>query len=147
MPEFKPGDVVEIRTDAGLRYAVVTHDHPSYPTVVQVMAGAYQTRPDNLAGIVEGKAAFTAMVPLRGVLSKLDLVHEVAGTVDLGATSARFPTFRMPIRDKQGEIVYWWFWDGRGLSYEVDPGTERDALPLREVMSAGRFRDHLTESA
>ena len=45
----------------------------------------------------------------------------------------------MPIRDKQGEIVYWWFWDGRGLSYDVELSEEQGSLPIREVMTGSRF--------
>ncbi|CAM4131864.1 hypothetical protein [Palleronia rufa] len=144
MSEFEPGEVVEIRTEAGLRYAVVTHRHPSYPVVVCLIAGARDARPGDLSEVAGGEAAVTAMIPLRGVLEKLGLDHEVAGRVD--PAEEDFPTFKMPIRDKQGEIVYWWFWDGQGLTYEVDPSTERDALPLREVMSAARFKEKLDES-
>jgi hypothetical protein len=45
----------------------------------------------------------------------------------------------MPIRDKKGEIIYWWLWDGRGLSYDVELTEAQDALPLREVMTGKRF--------
>ena len=145
MSEFQPGEIVEISTDAGLRYAVVTHRHPSYPSVVRMMAGVHETRPGDLSEVAGGEAAFTAMLSLGSVLTTLGLDHEVAGTVDVD-TLDEFPTFRMPIRDKQGEIVYWWFWDGRGLTYEVDPDTDTDALPLREVMSAEQFRTRLGET-
>lgn len=143
--EFEPGDVVEIRTEVGLRHAVVTHRHPSYPIVVRLIAGARSARPSDLSSLASADAAVTAMIPLRGVLEKLGLHHEVAGRVD--PAGGGFPTFRTPIRDRQGEVVYCWFWDGRGLTYEVDPSTEKDALPLREVMSATRFREALDASA
>ena len=142
MSELQPGDVVEIRTEAGLRYAVVTHDHASYPSVVQMMKGAHETRPVDPSDVALGEAAFTAMLPLRSVLEKLDLDHEVVATAELDP-QREFPIFRMPIRDKLGEIVYSWFWDGRGLTYEIEPGTDNDALPLREVMSAAAFRKRL----
>jgi hypothetical protein len=53
----------------------------------------------------------------------------------------------MPIRDKQGEIVYWWFWDGRGLSYDAELDAEQAKLPLREVMSGKRFLQLLSDMA
>ena len=56
-----------------------------------------------------------------------------------------FPTFRMPIRDKQGNIVYWWFWDGRGLSYDTELDAATADLPMREVLTGQRLLALLAE--
>ena len=69
------------------------------------------------------------------------------GAKDLPEDERKFPTFRMPIRDKQGEIVYWWFWDGQGLSYSVELDAIQDSLPLREVMSSARLLQELQAPA
>ncbi len=145
MQEFNPGNLIEIGLGDDLVYAIVTHDHPSYPTVVRGLKGRHGTRPDDTGQLAQGETAFTVMIPLGSVLRKLDLPHEVVGTVDLSGTS--FPTFRMPIRDKQGNIVYWWFWDGRGLSYEVELSPEQSEMPMREIPSAERFLDLLKTAA
>ncbi|WP_407496652.1 hypothetical protein [Pseudooceanicola sp. MF1-13] len=145
MQEFSPGDLVEIQIDQQLVYVLVTHDHASYPTVVRAIEGAYETRPGDLAALGKGAAAFTVMIPLQGALRKLGLQHEVVKTIDISDIAHTFPTFRMPIRDKQGNIVYWWFWDGRGLSYEVEPNEEQNAMPLREITSAERFQELLQQ--
>ena len=145
MQDLKPGDLVEIDTGKGLAYVLVTHEHASYPPVVRALSGLHDSRPDDVAALAEAEARFTVMIPLAGALRKLGLEHEVVAQVDLSDTD--FPTFRMPIRDKQGNIVYWWFWDGQGLTYDIEPGAERDTLPLREVTSAGRFLEMLTGGA
>lgn len=146
MTEFEPGDLVEIETPKGLAYVLVTHDHPSYPTVVRALAGRHDTRPDDPAALARGPAAFTVMIPLAGALRKLGLEHRRVATLDISKIARNFPTFRMPIRDKQGQIVYWWLWDGRGLTYETDPTARTDALPLREITSANRFLNLLKQA-
>ena len=139
MKEFSPGDLVEIDTGFGLAYVLVTHDHPSYPTVVRPLAGLHDSRPADLKAVAGGEALSTVMIPLMGALKRLGVSHEVVATIDISDIAHKFPTFRMPIRDKQGNIVYWWFWDGQGLTYEVDPSVEQNAMPLREITSAERF--------
>lgn len=147
MQEFKPGDLVEIDTGDGLAYVLVTHDHPSYPTVVRAVSKRHKSRPDDVALLAEAKARFTVIIPLAGALKKLGLDSEVVAQVDLSKSESVFPTFRMPIRDKQGNIVYWWFWDGQGLSFAVETTEEQDSLPLREVTSSERFLELLTQDA
>jgi hypothetical protein len=78
-------------------------------------------------------------------MERAGVTYEVLGNHDVPAEHRDFPTFRMPIRDKQGEIVYWWFWDGRGLSYDVELTTAQEALPMREVMTGKRFIELLTQ--
>ncbi|MBU2357876.1 hypothetical protein [Loktanella sp. M215] len=145
MQEFMPGDLIEIRLEGRISYVLVTHDHPSYPTVVQGLTGHHDKRPSDTGSLTKTKPAFTVMLPLGSVLSTLNIDHEVVENVDL--SDMTFPTFRMPIRDKQGEVVYWWYWDGRGLSYELDPGEEHNAMPLREITSAERFIDLLRQAS
>jgi hypothetical protein len=83
------------------------------------------------------------MVPLSGVLKKLGLKHARVGTVEIPRAEREFPIFRMPIRDKKGEIIYWWFWDGKGLTYTTELMQQQEKLPMREIMSAERFLDQL----
>ena len=69
------------------------------------------------------------------------------GTAESPQIERKFPTFRMPVRDKQGEIIYWWFWDGQGLTYSSELTERQKKLPLREVMASGRFLEHLLADA
>lgn len=141
MTDFRLGDLVEIATDKGLVYAQITHKHPSYPPVVRAIAGVHDKRPDDVVTVAQGETAFVAMITLDGAMKNLGAAFEVVGRVDIPDDQRAFPTFRMPIRDKQGEIVYWWFWDGRSLSYDTDLDAEQEKLPLRAVMTGRRFLD------
>jgi len=147
MTNYRSGDIVEIKTNRGLAYVHLTHYHSSYPPVVRVLKGAHRTRPNNLEKMIEGNVRSIAMIPLDSALEKLGLAHEKAGHLALPQEERNFPTFRMPIRDKQGEIVYWWFWDGRGLTYAIELDERQKTLPLREVMSSTRFLDELLSDA
>jgi hypothetical protein len=146
MTEFAPGDIVEIRTPDGLAYVQLTHRHTSYPEVVRALPGLHRTRPDDPAALAAEPARFTAMIPLRTALARLHLEAEVVAHMDIPEAERAFPTFRMPIRDKQGNVAYWWFWNGDGLSYDTELGEARERLPIREVMSAERFIARLTEA-
>lgn len=145
MTDLNPGDVVEIETEKGLAYAQITHRHPSYPPVVRAIAGLHQTRPDDLKSLVGGETLFVAMIPLDGAMRQAGRRCEVIGSVVIPEDQRAFPTFRMPIRDKKGEIVYWWFWDGRGLSYDIDLTADQRELPMREVMTGRRFLERVLE--
>lgn len=147
MNRYHPGDIIEIRTEQGLAYVHLTHEHSSYPPVVRVLKGAHRERPANLTAHVARAPRMTAMIPLEQALDRLGLAHEKVATVALPEAEQPFPTFRMPIRDKQGEIVYWWFWDGKGLSYSVELDADQEAMPLREVMSAARLLQELMTAA
>lgn len=139
MTRYHPGDIIEVRTDRGLAYVHLTHVHHSYPPVVRVLRGVQPERPADLPGHVAAAPQLTAMIPLEQALDRLGLANQKAGEAQLPQAEQRFPTFRMPIRDKQGEIVYWWFWDGQGLSYSTELDESQETMPLREVMSSSRL--------
>ena len=44
---------------------------------------------------------------------------------------------------RAGGIVYWWVWDGEGLS--VAPDTDDANLPIREVLPLDALRRRLSE--
>lgn len=136
MPTLAPGDIVEIDTPAGLAYVQVTHNHTSYPEVVRALAGLHRKRPTDLAALAQGRTAFTGMMPLGEMLASGRLPGRRLGRVGLPEDARAFPTFRTPIRDRQGDVVYWWFWDGEGLHYNADPGADSRDWPLREVIGA-----------
>ncbi|SFQ00430.1 hypothetical protein [Tranquillimonas alkanivorans] len=144
MTDYTPGDVVEVRIGDQLAYVQVTHNHPSYPPVVRAFGGLHEKRPEDLDALAAGPTHFVAMIPLGSALRHVGAEHELVARVQVPDEQKKFPTFRMPIRDKKGEIVYWWFWDGQGLSYDVELDDEQKALPLREVTSGARFLEMLS---
>ena len=143
MEDYQPGDIVEIETSAGLAYVQLTHTHPSYPPVVKFLKGPFQKRPEAVT-VLAREASPIAMVPLSGVLKKLGLKHARVGTVEIPRAEREFPIFRMPIRDKKGEIIYWWFWDGEGLRYDADPDASTNDMPLREITTADALLEKLS---
>lgn len=146
MSSFVPGDIVEIPTCDGLAYVQVTHDHPSYPQVIRAVPGLYPERPEDLLQLLSKPPAFVAMIPLEKALARLDINAKLAGHIEIHASQKVFPTFRMPIRNKTGEIVYWWLWDGEGLSFDTDVDNLHNDLPLREVLGAQQFLTKLTQT-
>lgn len=146
MEQYLPGDIVEVETPKGLAYVQLTHTHPSYPPVVKFLKGTYQDRPNNVAVLADEKAP-VAMLPLTGALTKLGLKHVRVANTDIPFGEQKFPIFRMPIRGKKGEILYWWFWDGQGLTFSSELVERQDQLPMREVMSSERFLTQLMAGA
>ncbi len=143
MIEFNPRDVIEIEILDHKAYVQVTHRHASYPPVVRALDGLHKDRPDDLQALVSGPTNFIAMIPLKSALSRSGARFELIGGAYIPEVHRSFPTFRMPIRNKSGEIVYWWFWDGSGLSYDADLDADQEKLPLREVMTAQQFLERL----
>ncbi|SFF02546.1 hypothetical protein SAMN04488523_11543 [Sulfitobacter brevis] len=143
MIEFNPRDVIEIEILDHKAYVQVTHRHASYPPVVRALDGLHKDRPDDLQALVSGPTNFIAMIPLKSALSRSGARFELIEGADIPEVHRSFPTFRMPIRNKSGEIVYWWFWDGSGLSYDADLDADQEKLPLREVMTAQQFLERL----
>lgn len=135
---LSPGDIVEIETDAGLAYVQVTHNHVSYPEVVRMLPGPHEARPE-LAMLAKASAGFAGMFPLGDALEQGRLSGRKLGNFPVPGESRAFPTFRMPVRDRQGNVVYWWLWDGEGLRLESEAGEANDTLPMREVMSLDSF--------
>ncbi|MBO6807535.1 hypothetical protein [Thalassospira sp.] len=136
MKQFQPGDIIEITLPQGFGYLQVTHNHPAYPEVVRALPGRHPARPANIAELAKGKTEFTLMLPLFSALKQGMIKGEKVGAAKIPANDSTFPTFRMPIRDKQGNVVYWWFWDGEGLHYEANPDASTDQMPLREITTA-----------
>ncbi|APX89458.1 hypothetical protein BV394_06795 [Brevirhabdus pacifica] len=143
MTRIAPLDIIEMQTGNGLAYASVTHVHPSYPPVVRLAPSLCKTRPADPAGLLQGGDCEILLMPLETVLSQLDLDWQKVGALPDEAGNSPFPTFRTPIRDRAGAVIYWWYWDGEGLRF--DEGSETDLasaaadLPLREVTGAAGF--------
>jgi hypothetical protein len=136
--QFSPGDVVEISTPEGLAYVQVTHTHVAYPEVVRILPGLYQERPA-LAAVPSVKTRSVVMIPLGGALEHGKIKGMRIGTAQIPKSDRKFPTFKMPIRGKNGEIVYWWLWEGDGLTYTLEDDLRlQDASP-REVPTLQDF--------
>ncbi|MBU1315793.1 MAG: hypothetical protein KJ947_21110 [Alphaproteobacteria bacterium] len=136
--QFAPGDVVEISTPAGLAYVQVTHTHVAYPEVVRILPGLHAERPP-VSAISSGKTRNVVMIPLAGALAQGKLDGVKVGTADIPGADRRFPTFKMPIRGKKGEIVYWWLWEDDGLTCTLEDDPRLGLASQREVPTIADF--------
>jgi hypothetical protein len=58
----KIGDIVEIKTTAGLAYALYSHQHtkpPKFGSLIRVFDRLYETRPTNVEALVENEVIFS----------------------------------------------------------------------------------------
>lgn len=138
--KLAPGDIVAIETPSGTRHLQVTHARAPYPDVIRAIHPGDGTDP---ATIAAGKTAFAAMVELSRSLAENPETTSVIGRADIPEACRNYPTFRVPIRNKAGDIVYWWTWDGEGLSV-APPATDAD-MPLREIVPIETLRARLSE--
>lgn len=144
---LKPGDIIEIETSSGLAYVQVTHNHPAYPEVVRALTGLHKDRPSDLEKLAGGQSRFRAMVNLGSAMEQKRLTGARIGNLGVPAEDLEFPTFRMPIRDKKGNVAYWWLWDGTGLSYVTELDANAQSFPMREVTTVSALIDRLATSA
>lgn len=123
-----PGAIIEVETPAGARHLQLTHSRAPYPSVFRALA----PQPDGESGALERRpTAFSVIAEIAGAMERGDLRGRVLGVSPLPKGAERFPTFRLPIRDRSGGVAYWWIWDDDGL--RVDPTAGESDLPLREV--------------
>lgn len=139
MTDFRPGDVIEIGVSGRMAHVQVTHLHPSYPSVVRAIEGLHDSGTSDAAAAAKGATKFVAMIPLQTALERVGAPYTNLGQAEIPEDHRDFPTFRMPIRDKEGNTVYWWFWDGRGLSYDTELDAAVANLPMREVLTGQRL--------
>lgn len=138
-----PGDILEIDTPRGPAYAQVTHNHPAYPEVVRILSGPRDDRPDDLEALAAAQTLFTALAPMGvAVEASSERVRRI-GTAAIPAQCRRFPTFRIAIRDRYGDVIYWWLWDGDGLRYDIHLSEIEAAYPMRETLSLDGLIDRL----
>lgn len=139
--QFAPGDIIEIETGSGLRHVQVTHLHQAYPEVLR----GFSIDGYDVGDAAKIPSAFKAMFPLRGALERGSLKGQKIGTTQIPAADKNFPTFTTPIHDKNGEIAYWWFWDGDSLRYDCEPAENPMDIPRREVLTTGAFIEKLIQ--
>ena len=141
---FVPGDVVEIQTDKGLAYVQVTHLHRSYPEIIRVLPGLHDAPCDGADLLINLPTRFRVITPLSAAVADGQLTGRHVGHYPVPKPEQAFPHFRMPVRDRSGQVIYWWLWDGDGLSV-VETGTVTADLPLREVVPPEVLRMRLVE--
>lgn len=131
------GDVIEIATPKGFAYAQLTHHIPGKGELVRILPGLYETRPADLAALVQQRERYVTSSMLRAILR-----HDLATVVGQFAIPARnrpIPLLRAiggPGRHPvTGKLNCWWLWDEeRRWRIEGLTAAQRD-LPLDGIPS------------
>lgn len=144
MNQFFPGDIIEIEIQKGLTYLQVVSLHPSYPEVIRHIEGVYQSTPPDPAVIAKRQSKIIGMAPLASLIEEGTVIGRKIGTEKIPQNFRTFPTFQMPIRDREGQFIYSWFWDGDGIWYDSNLAAVNDQkFPKREVMTANMLLERL----
>jgi hypothetical protein len=134
MAKPRIGDVVEIQTGKGLAYALYTHEHREYGSLLRVFGRTFSERPDILSSLVVEGPQFETFFPL--IAAQRRKIVAIAGTVDVPARLRKFPTFRAPGGiSRDGRVLNWWLWDGE-KEWRIDAlNEEQKQLPICEIVN------------
>lgn len=117
MSDVQPGDLLQIDTESGPKLVQITHVTTPYPPVLRALKG----------DTAEADTAFIAMADLQADDPRVTPLANAA----IPPEARAFPTFRLAVRDRTGQPVYWWYWNGEGLRLAPDPADM--SLPLRQI--------------
>jgi hypothetical protein len=125
---LRPGDVIEIPTTIGFAYALYTHKNALMGTLLRVLPGVYEERPQEFDSLITAPDRFLVFYPLvRGI--KLGLVS-VATHADVPPQKKSFPVFRTGV-PVDGQIEDWWLWDGDDDLYVGAWRDDLEQYPMR----------------
>ena len=91
------GDVVEIATPKGFAYAQFTHHIPRKGELVRILPGLYETRPANLAALVQQRERYVTFSMLRAILRDNEATVVAGREVPEMAIVGWFP---IPVRNR-----------------------------------------------
>lgn len=135
----KVGDLVEISTANGLAYALVTHQHLQWGTLLRVLEGQHKTRPANISTLATDKVQFSTFFPLNAAIARK--LVSIVGNVDLPKHLKPFPIFRNGVAEPATKKVQnWWLWDGK-REWPVGQITpEQHKMPIRQIVNDTMLR-------
>jgi len=135
--QFSPGDIIEVEIQKGLTYLQIVSLHPSYPEVIRHIKGVYPSTPSDLEVMAKRQSRIIGMAPIAGLIEEGSVIGRKIGTANIPQNFRAFPTFQISIRDREGQFIYSWFWDGEGIWYDSNlASTNGQKFPKREVMTA-----------
>ena len=107
----KPGDTVEIQTPRGLAYAQVTLRAPLYGTLIRVIDGFWDQRPQDVKEVVDRAEAFFTFFPVAAAVRR-GIVANI-GSAPIPERARGFPLLRQRgVIRPDGTVSAWWLWDG-----------------------------------
>jgi hypothetical protein len=140
--EPRVGDIVEIRTKRGLAYALYTHEHKSFGSLLRVFGCAFSSRPAEFKTLFEEAPQFATFFPLAVAVKKG--IVSVVGRVRIPAKLKAFPTFRDGVADPNTKKVSnWWLWDGE-REWSIGMLTEEQKkYPIREIVNDTLLKERI----
>ena len=134
-----PGSIVEIELTSGFGYVEVCHLHDTYPEVLKVCTKKFAEPVEIPQALVFDQIC---IFPLTMVIASGKLpgkiIYENVGNNSRFNKAPSFPLFKFAVRDKDGEELYWWLWDGENLEL-AGKDTVLSDLPERRVMLLNEF--------
>jgi len=103
---------LEVKTSSGYSYALYSHEHQQFGSLLRVFAGAVASPVIDLSNVINQQLLFTHFFPLASELRQKDSPIRIAGHVDIPKWAVKLPIFRNGLPDRDGTIHDWWLWDG-----------------------------------
>lgn len=134
MPRKKIGDVIEIETKRGLAYALYSHEHKMYGSLLRVFERKFPARPERFDALVQEPLQFETFFPLGAALHRK--IVAVAGHVVVPVHLHRFPLFRDGVANpKTKQVANWWLWDGEREWMIGSLKEEQKSYPIRCIVN------------
>lgn len=127
------GDIIEIPTTKGLAYAQYSHKHKQYGTMIRILDGLFESRPEDFAQLVKRKPKFVTFFPLGAAVNRE--IFYIVGHAEVPDEAKPFPIFRSGPPDRDGKVHNWWLWDGEKEWMVGHLSDEQRRLPIRSIVN------------
>lgn len=142
MPRGKIGDVIEIETRLGLTYALYTHQHRMYGSLLRVFERKFASRPADFVDLIGEPLQFETFFPLGAAVHRK--LVAIAGHVAVPRRLRDFPIFRNGVADlKTRKVANWWLWDGKREWMIGSLSEEQKRYPIHAVINDTLLRERV----
>jgi hypothetical protein len=139
------GLILEVPVTKGVRYALCTHLHKKYGSLVRIFDVVYRERPADCSSVVNEPLLFSCFLPLDIIIQ--EGILKVAGKVEIPKILSAFPIFRMGVVDPATKKVKdWWLWDGEREWIVGKLSKQQMQYPIRGIWNDTLFLER-AESA
>jgi hypothetical protein len=128
----KIGDIVEFQTPVGKVFALYTHKHAKYGSLLRVFEHINKSHPMEISDVIGKSVQFSCFFPLNSAVARG--IVSVVGNIPVPSNLSAFPIFRDGIADpRTGKVAVWWLWDGE-KEWRVERLTpEQRKMPIRGI--------------
>jgi len=142
MAKPRIGDIVEVSVGVGLAYALYTHEHDQFGSLLRVFGRIFSTRPNSFEQLVDVCPRFETFFPLAAAVRKK--IVTLVANVPIPFHLRTFPIFRDGVANATtGKVETWWLWDGEKEWPVGSISEEQRKLPLRAVINDTLLRERI----